>query len=227
MEVVQQSRIQRIIAERMVESHTTIPDFTMRVDVDMEAAVALRAQLKALVGDGPAPSINDMVVKASALALREIPKANSGLRDGRIEQYSRVNVGIAVATSDAIVVPVISDADRRSLDDIGVEGRRLASAVRAGAIAPEDLSDGTFTVSNLGMYGIHAFTAVINPPQAAILAVGALRQEAVVREGEIRVGTLMSLTLTGDHRILNGVDGAELLVAIASRLESPLRIALG
>jgi pyruvate dehydrogenase E2 component (dihydrolipoamide acetyltransferase) len=225
--VVEPSRVQRVVAERMAESRATIPDFTMRVDVDRALAESAREQLLRLAGGAAAPSLNDMVVKAAALALREVPWANGRFREGRIEQYERVNVGIAVAAPDGLLVPVIRDADRRSLGDLAEESRRLAAAARAGAVAPEDLEGGTFTVSNLGMFGIRSFTAIINPPQAAILAVGMVRDEAVVRDGEIRPGRRMSLTLSGDHRILNGVDGARLLGAIRGRLEEPLRLALG
>ncbi len=220
------TRLQRTVARRMAESKATAPDFVLTVEVDMEEAVALRAQLKAVAGDGPAPSFNDLVIKASALALKDFPRANGAYRDGQFELYSRVNVGVAVAGQDALVVPTVFDADQKSLGVIAAESRALAERVREGKITPPELSGGTFTVSNLGMFGIRRFVAVINPPQAAILAVGELTPRPVVRDGEVVVRALMDITLTCDHRILYGADAAQFLGAIREYLESPLRLVL-
>jgi pyruvate dehydrogenase E2 component (dihydrolipoamide acetyltransferase) len=193
----------------------------------MEEAVDLRKRLKAAAGEGQSvPSFNDFVVKASALALVDFPRANGAYRDGKFELYSRVNVGIAVAGQDALVVPTVFDADSKSLGQISKESRALAERVRAGAITPPELSSGTFTVSNLGMFGIQSFVAVINPPQAAILAVGAMQPTPVVRDGEVVVRNIMRLTLACDHRILYGADAAEFLARIRERLENPLQLAL-
>jgi pyruvate dehydrogenase E2 component (dihydrolipoamide acetyltransferase) len=194
----------------------------------MEAAVELRKQLKVAAQDGQAaaPSFNDFVIKASALALRDFPRANGAYRDGRFELYGRVNVGVAVAGQDALVVPTLFDADRKSLGQIAREARAVAERVRAGAITPPELSSGTFTVSNLGMYGISSFTAVINPPQAAILAVGAMEPRPVAIDGEVQVRNRMTLTLACDHRILYGADAAQFLSRIRERLEQPLLLAL-
>ncbi|MEA2137377.1 MAG: hypothetical protein QOG56_527, partial [Solirubrobacteraceae bacterium] len=221
--VVKLTRVQQVIARRMAESKATVPEFTLRSELDMEACVALRAQLKALGGE--VPSYNDMVVKASALALREFPRANGSYRDGSFELHSRVNVGVAVAATDALVVPTIFDADRKSLREIARESRALAERVRAGTVTPPELSGGTFTVSNLGMYGVTDFTAVINPPQAAILAVGALAPRAVVRDGELVVRHTMGVTLACDHRILYGADAAQFLARIRELLEQSLALA--
>jgi pyruvate dehydrogenase E2 component (dihydrolipoamide acetyltransferase) len=210
----------------MAESKATAPEFVISADVDMTAAVAFRAQLKALVTDGPAPSFNDLVIKASALALRDVPRANGAYRDGRFELYGRVNVGVAVAGQDALVVPTVFDADTKGLGAIAAEARRLAERVREGTITPPELSAGTFTVSNLGMYGIRRFTAVINPPQAAILAVGELAERPVVRDGALAIAPTMELTLSCDHRILYGADAAQFLARIRAYLEEPLRLAL-
>ncbi|HZH24529.1 MAG TPA: dihydrolipoamide acetyltransferase family protein [Solirubrobacteraceae bacterium] len=220
------SRLQQTIARRMAESKATAPEFVVTCEVDMHAAVEFREQLKAAAGDAPAPSFNDLVVKASALALTEFPRANGAYRDGRFELYSRVNVGIAVAGQDALVVPTIFDADSKSLGQIARDARSLAERVREGQITPPELSSGTFTVSNLGMFGIKRFTAVINPPQAAILAVGELTERPVVREGEVTVRPIMELTLTCDHRILYGAEAAQFLGRIRTRLENPLSLAL-
>jgi pyruvate dehydrogenase E2 component (dihydrolipoamide acetyltransferase) len=220
------SRLQQTIARRMAESKATAPEFILTVEVDMEEAVAFRKQLKAAAGENPAPSFNDFVVKASALALREFPRANGAYRDGRFELYSRINVGIAVAAQDALIVPTIFDADRKSLGEISRDARALAGKVRDGKITPPELSSGTFSVSNLGMFGIKRFTAVINPPQAAILAVGEMSPRPVVRDGEVQVRAIMELTITCDHRILYGADAAEFLGRIRERLENPLSLAL-
>jgi pyruvate dehydrogenase E2 component (dihydrolipoamide acetyltransferase) len=221
------SRLQGVIARRMAESKATIPDFVIRMDVDMEGCVALRGQIKERLGpDVTVPSYNDMVVKACALALREFPRANGAYRDGRFELYSRVNVGVAVAGQDALVVPTVFDADRRSLGDIARETRELAGKVRDGKIRPPELSGGTFTVSNLGMYGVTGFTAVINPPQAAILAVGAMGEAPVVVDGRVVVRHRMEISLSCDHRILYGADAAQFLARIRELLEEPLALVL-
>ena len=221
------TRLQQTVARRMAESKATAPDFVLNVDVDMEEAVDLRKRLKAAAAEGqPVPSFNDFVVKAAALALVDFPRANGAYRDGKFELYSRVNVGVAVAGQDALVVPTVFDADSKSLGQISKESRALAERVRAGAITPPELSSGTFTVSNLGMFGIQSFVAVINPPQAAILAVGAMQPTPVVRDGEVVVRNIMRLTLACDHRILYGADAAEFLGRIRERLENPLQLAL-
>ncbi len=220
------TRLQQTIARRMAESKATAPDFVITCEVDMEAAVDFRKQLKAASGEDPAPSFNDFVVKASALALKEFPRANGAYRDGKFELYSRINVGIAVAGQDALIVPTIFDADNKSLGQISRDARALAGRVREGKITPPELSSGTFSVSNLGMFGIKRFTAVINPPQAAILAVGEMTPRAVVHDGEIAVRPVMELTLSCDHRILYGADAAQFLGRIRERLENPLSLAL-
>ncbi len=188
----------------------------------MDAAVAFRAQLKD--AGASAPSFNDLIVKAAAIALRDHPLANGAYRDGRFELYSRVNVGIAVAADHALVVPTIFDADQKSLGTIAGESRRLAARVRAGEVTPSELSGATFTVSNLGMYGMTAITPVINPPQAAILGVGAMRKVVARVDGDIVDRTLMTLTLSCDHRILYGADAAEFLARVRELLERPLHL---
>src|SRR3954470_4776242 len=223
-ETVELTRLQRTVARRMAESKATAPDFVITLEVDMEEAVELRKQLKVAAGDSPAPSFNDFVIKASALALRDFPRANGAYKDGQFELYSRVNVGVAVAGMDALVVPTVFDADRKSLGQIARESRAVAERVRVGQITPPELSGGTFTVSNLGMYGIKRFVAVINPPQAAILAVGELTPRPVVRDGEIVPRHMLELTLSCDHRILYGSDAAEFLARIREYLEQPLRL---
>ena len=193
----------------------------------MGKAVEARAALKGAAKEGDVvPSFNDMIVKACAIALREFPKANGAYRDGRIELYSRVNVGVAVAAPEALVVPTIFDADRKGLRQIAADTRAVAAKVRDGSVTPPELSGGTFTVSNLGMYGVSNFSAVINAPQAAILAVGAITEKPVVRGGEITTAHLLGVTLACDHRILYGAEAAQFLARIRALLEQPLALAL-
>jgi pyruvate dehydrogenase E2 component (dihydrolipoamide acetyltransferase) len=226
-EVVELSKLQQTVSRRMAESKATAPHFYLQAEIDMSRAFEARRRIKAAAKEGDVvPSFNDMVVKASAIALREFPRANGAYRDGRLEQYSRVNVGVAVAARDALVVPTVFDADRKGLREIATETRSLAQRVRDGTVTPPELSGGTFTVSNLGMYGVSNFSAVINPPQAAILSVGAIAERPVVRDGEVSTAHLMGVTLACDHRILYGADGAEFLARIRELLEEPLGLAL-
>jgi pyruvate dehydrogenase E2 component (dihydrolipoamide acetyltransferase) len=226
-EVVELSKLQQTVARRMAESKATAPHFYLETEIDMSAAFRARKRLKEMAGEGePVPTFNDMVVKACAVALRDFPRANGAYRDGRIELYSRVNVGVAVAAQDALVVPTVFDADHKGLRQIAAETRALAQRVREGQITPPELSGGTFTVSNLGMYGVTNFGAVINTPQAGILAVGELKPKAVVRDGEIVPRELMGVTLACDHRILYGADGAQFLARVRALLEEPIGLAL-
>jgi pyruvate dehydrogenase E2 component (dihydrolipoamide acetyltransferase) len=221
------SKTQQVIARRMAESKATAPHFYLEAEIDMSRAVEARARIKAAAGEGEVvPSFNDMVVKACAIALREHPRANGAYRDGRFELYSRVNVGVAVAAEDALIVPTLFDADRKGLRQIASESRTLAGKVRDGQITPPELSGATFTVSNLGMFGIDRFSAVINPPQAAILAVGAIVERPVFRDGEIASAQLMKVDLACDHRILYGAPAAEFLARVRALLEEPLSLAL-
>jgi pyruvate dehydrogenase E2 component (dihydrolipoamide acetyltransferase) len=212
--------VQSIIARRMVESKATMPDFTLTTDVDMTAVVETRSRLKE-TGHDVVPSVNDFVLKACAQTLRRHPRVNGAFRKGTFELYDRIMIGVAVAAEDALVVPVIGDADRKTLSDIARESQRLAEDARSGRLRPADLSGGTFTVSNLGMFGVTAFTAVLNPPQAAILAVGTLEARAVVVDGGLAVRARMTVTLTCDHRILYGADAAAFLRDVRRALEDP------
>jgi pyruvate dehydrogenase E2 component (dihydrolipoamide acetyltransferase) len=226
VQVQELTRLQRTVSRRMAESKATAPDFTLEVEIDMSLAVELRSRLKEMT-DKP-PSFNDMVVRACGLALRDHPRVNGSYKDGRFELYSRINIGVAVAAQDALVVPTVFDADKKSLGEIARTVRDLATKVRDGTITPPELSGGTFTVSNLGMYGIDSFTAVINPPQAALLAVGALKKKPVVDadSGRIVARDMMSATLVSDHRILYGADAAQFLARVRQILEQPLALTL-
>jgi len=227
VETQEPNKLQQTIARRMAESKATAPHFYLTIEIDMGKAVAARAAIKAATREGDVvPSFNDMIVKACAIALREFPKANGAYRDGRFERYSRVNVGIAVAGEEALVVPTIFDADQKGLRQIAADTRAVAAKVRDGSVTPPELSGGTFTVSNLGMYGIDEFDAVINMGQAAILAVGAIRELPAVRDGEIVPAQLMKATLSCDHRVLYGAEGAEFLARVKQLLEEPVSLAL-
>ncbi len=225
--IIQPSRLQAAVSRRMAESKATIPHFQVETEVRMDRAIELRKQLKRIAADEPVPSFTDLIIRAAALALRAHPKANGSYRDGNFELHERINVGIAVAARDALVVPTIFDADQKSLGAIGRESRSLAEKVRSGQITPPELAGGTFTISNLGMFGMTAITPVVNPPQAAILGVGETRP-VLTRgvDGEIEDAALMTLTLSCDHRILYGAEAAEFLSTIRELLDSPLRVAL-
>jgi pyruvate dehydrogenase E2 component (dihydrolipoamide acetyltransferase) len=212
----------------MAEAKATAPEFNLSIDVDMAAAADLRTQLKVVAAgaDIDVPSLNDFVIQAVAQALRRHPRVNGAYRDGTFVLYDHVNVGVAVAAANALLVPVVTDADTRSLGAIAAETRRLAVCARDGALTPPELSGGTFTVSNLGMFGVTHFTAILNAPQAGILAVGSVRQAPVVRDGTLAVGRVMTMTLTCDHRILYGADAASFLADVRDRLENPLRLTL-
>jgi pyruvate dehydrogenase E2 component (dihydrolipoamide acetyltransferase) len=224
VEITELTRLQQNVSRRMAESKATAPDYSLTVDVDMTLAVELRERLSD--AEHP-PSTGDMVIKATANALREHPRVNGAYRDGKFEQYSRVNIGISLAAQGALVVPTIFDADSKSLGQIARDALELTEKVREGKITPPELAGGTFTISNLGTYGIDEFTAVINPPQAAILAVGAVtKRPAVGDNGRVVAREQVRLTLVSDQRILYGADAAEFLARVRELLESPLQLAL-
>ncbi len=220
---VELTSTQKVIARRMAESKATMPDFQVRTEADVTDLLSLRKQMKA-AADG-APSVNDFVVKACGIALREHPIANGAYKDGGFELYGRVNVGVAVAGEGTLVVPTIFDADAQPVTAISQQTRALAARVRDGSVTPPELSGGTFTVSNLGMFGVTSFTAVINPGQAAILAVGAAVERAVSDgSGGFAPRALMDMSLSCDHRILYGADAAQFLARIRALLEQPLAL---
>jgi pyruvate dehydrogenase E2 component (dihydrolipoamide acetyltransferase) len=222
--VEQMSRLQQVIARRMAEAKATVPHFQVQTEVVMDAALGWRAELKRTLAEPP--SINDLIIKVSAVALTRHPHANGSYRDGGFELHEQVNVGVAVAAEGALVVPTVFDADKASLSKIAAETRRLAQRVRSGEVTPPELSGATFTVSNLGMYGMTAITPVINPPQAAILGVGAVRNVLSREDGEIVDRSLLTLTLSCDHRILYGAEASEFLAEIRDLLANPLRLLL-
>jgi pyruvate dehydrogenase E2 component (dihydrolipoamide acetyltransferase) len=210
------SRVQQAVARHMLEA-AAVPTFAVEVEVDMTAAAERRASLE------PKPSVNDLVVKACAVALREHPRVNAAYTEEGFRYATEINIGIAVAAQDALLVPVVRRADGKSLQDIRTETRDLAEKARAGKLTPAELDGGTFTISNLGMHGVRRFEALLNTPQAAILAVGAVEPRPAVGtdDGELVVRPLMSATLVCDHRILYGAEAAVFLGRVRELLENP------
>ncbi|MFY7064957.1 dihydrolipoamide acetyltransferase family protein [Nocardiopsis changdeensis] len=226
-EEVPVGNVRKVIARRLTESKQQVPHFYLRRTIDAEALKTFRGQInEQLASTGAKISFNDLIVKASATALKLHPAVNSSWVDGRLLKHGRINVGVAVAVDAGLVVPVLHDTDKATLSEISSRTRELAGKARDGKLKPQEMSGGTFSVSNLGMFGVDSFSAVINPPEAAILAVGAMRQEAVVVDGEIAVRNRISLELSVDHRAVDGAVGAAFLKDLAEILEEPMRIIL-
>ena len=215
--------VQSAIATRMTESKATMPDFTLTTETEMDAALELRSRLAELEPD-PLPSINDLVLRACAIALRAHPRVNASYADGAIELHGRINIAVAVAAPDALLVPVIADADTKTLVELAAETQTLSARARSSLLTPAEVSGATFTISHLGMYGITQFSAILNPPQAATLAGGAIQRQVALEDGELVSRRRMSLTLTCDHRILYGADAAVFLQTIRTTLEQPLKL---
>lgn len=221
VERIELDRTGQTIARRTAESKATAPHLYVRTEIDMSRAAAVRALFSQAADGDAVPTLNDMVIKAVALALKKHPRANGTYRDGGLELYSRINVGTVVAAGDSFAVPTITDADRKTLGEIAAESSRLASRVRDGQITPPELAGGTFTVSNLGMFGVRSFDPVINGGQAAILGVGEVSERAMVSDGSITVARIMDAGLACDHRILYGAGAAAFLAEIRANLEQP------
>ena len=218
------SQMRKTIARRLSESKNGAPHFYLTIDVDMDNAVAFRAQLNNVL---PAKaSFNDIVIKAVAKALRQHPAINSSWLGDTIRYNNHIHIGMAVAVEDGLLVPVIKFADNKSISDIGAEAKALAQKATTKKLTPAEMEGNTFTISNLGMFGIEQFTAIINPPDACILAVGAVRQEPVVKDGQVVPGNRMKLTLSSDHRVVDGATGAKFLQTLKQLLEAPLSILL-
>jgi pyruvate dehydrogenase E2 component (dihydrolipoamide acetyltransferase) len=212
------STLRRIVAERMTESKQTAPHFYLSVDVDMSAAVERRAAWPS-GGVAPKPSHNDLILHVCARALQDFPALNASFSGNGIRLYRDIHVGFAVALDDGLVVPVIHNADRLTLAELAEQSRQLISKARSKKLVPLDYERGTFTVSNLGMYGIDSFVAIINPPQAAILAAGQIQERVVARSGMFAIRPMLTLTLSADHRAIDGAIGARFLQRIKRDLE--------
>ena len=221
--------IRRVIAKRMVESKTTIPHFYITSEIDMGAAVALREQLNSYDDTLVKISLNDMVVKASAIALKKVPAANAAFKDDKIQPGNGVHVGIAVALEDGLIVPVVRDADTLPLRKLAAAGKDLIKKARDKKLAPQEYSGGTFTVSNLGSFDVENFIAIIDPAQGAILAVSSIvKKPVVLADGvSIGVGQRMNVTFSGDHRVMDGAVGAHFLQELKRVLQNPLSLLEG
>ncbi len=221
------SRIRRTTGRRMTESKQLVPHFYVSTDVNMAAAAAFRAQVNAQVADDASKiSFNDLIVKACAVALREFPNLNTSLEGDQLQDHANIDINIAVAIEGGLIAPFIPDADQKSLGAVARMAKDLVGRARNGGLKPEEYQGGTFTVSNLGMYDVEEFIAIINPPQAAILAVGSIKELPVVQDGQITVGQRMMITLSADHRVTDGAEVARFLQAVKRSLENPMVLAL-
>ena len=216
------SMIRKTIAKRLSQSIGPIPTFYLTTEIDMERATDLREQFKTLYGDTIKVSFNDLVVKAVGLALAKHPACNAWWQDDKIRYWNEVHIGMAVAVKDGLITPVIRNADLKALRDIGAESRELAARARDRKLKPEEYTGSTFSISNLGMFDIEHFTAVINPPEAAILAIGSIAQVAAVVNGQVVARRRMRVTMSCDHRVIDGATGAEFLKTLKLLLENPV-----
>jgi len=219
------NNMRKVIAKRLCESKQTVPHFYLSVETKLDKLLAIRSEMNnATDKDKPAYklSVNDFVIKASAMALKAVPLANASWSDEAILQYNNIDISVAVAIDGGLITPIIKNADQKSLATISNEMKDLAKRAREGKLAPHEFQGGGFSISNLGMYGIKQFNAIINPPQSCILAIGAGEEKAVVEKGEIKISNVMSVTLSCDHRVVDGAIGAELLKAFKNYIENPL-----
>lgn len=221
------SSMRRTIARRLTESKQTVPHYYLTIDVDIGPLADARRSMNAeLESQGAKVSLNDLIIKAAAVALRRVPEVNASWRDKEIHYHQVVDISVAVAIEEGLVTPVVRDADRKGVAEIASEVRDLAERAREKRLQPEEMTDGTFSISNLGMFGIEEFSAVINPPEGAILAVGTLREEPVVVEAAIVPGRRMRFTMSCDHRVIDGATGARFMAAFKRIVESPLNMLL-
>ncbi|MEC9141950.1 MAG: pyruvate dehydrogenase complex dihydrolipoamide acetyltransferase [Pseudomonadota bacterium] len=216
------SQMRRIIASRLQESKQTAPHFYLTVDCEIDALLAARRQMNDQAPEGVKISVNDLVIRAAAMALIKVPKANASWEGENTRLFTHADIAMAVAVDGGLVTPVIWAAEKKGLAEIASVSRDLATRARDGKLAPEEFTGGSFTISNLGMYGVREFAAVINPPQGAILAVGAGEQRPVVKDGQLAVATVMTVTLSADHRVVDGAVGAEWLQAFKGYVEAPV-----
>jgi len=228
IEVEEPTRQQATIARRMTQSKQTVPHFYVTVEARVDEAVRLRQQLKETVPGADKVTMTDMLVRACALALRKFPEVNASWNEGRFERKRSINIGLAVPPPPekgmGLMVPVVHDADRKDLVEISIESRQVIERARSGKPQPGDLEGGTFSISNLGMYGVDEFNAIINPPESGILAVGAIKDAAVVEDGSLAVGKVMRMTLSVDHRVFYGQQAALFMAEVKRLLENPVAL---
>jgi pyruvate dehydrogenase E2 component (dihydrolipoamide acetyltransferase) len=215
------TRIRQTIGKRMTDSKQQAPHFYVTVDVAMDEALRVRTQLNTAADEPHKISVNDLVLRATALALRAFPNLNAALIHGQIRRYRRINLAIAIALPEGLIAPVLHDVDRTGLAEIAAAAKSLGERARSGRLRPEDYDGGTFTISNLGMFDVESFVAIINPPHAAILAVGGAQPRPVVRNGQLAIGTTMKLTVSADHRVSDGAEAARFLGEVKRLLENP------
>ena len=220
------SQMRKIIAARLQESKATAPHFYLTVDCEIDTLLESRRQMNDRAPEGVKISVNDLIIRAAAMALIKVPKANASWEGDNTRLFSHADIAMAVAVDGGLVTPVIWAAEQKGLAEIAAISRDLATRARDGKLAPEEFSGGSFTISNLGMYGVREFAAVINPPQGAILAVGAGEQRPVVHDGQLAVATVMTVTLSADHRVVDGAVGAEWLQAFKGYIEAPVTMLL-
>ncbi|TMG26836.1 MAG: 2-oxo acid dehydrogenase subunit E2 [Chloroflexi bacterium] len=226
VEVIEPTRMQATIAKRMAEAKATVPNFNVTVEARVDEAVKLRQQLKESVPGAEKVTMTDMLMRACALALRRFPEVNSSWVDGRFQRKRSINIGLAVPPSQGLglLVPVVHDVDRKDLVQISIESRQVIERARSGRPGEHDLSGATFSISNLGMYGVDEFVAIINPPESAILAVGAIKDVAVVEDGRIVPGKVMRMTLSVDHRVFYGQTAAQFMAEVKRLIENPVTL---
>ncbi len=220
------TRLRQAIGRRMTESKTTVPHFYVTTEIDMAPALALRKQINAALPEGEKVTVNDMIVKAAALALRDFPNLNASYNGATLIRHNRINVGSAVAVEGGLLTVVQKNTDLAPLAQVARENRAIIGRARAGKIKPEDVDGGTFTVSNLGAFDVDHFIAIINPPDAAILAIGSAKQVPVAVDGQLTIGTRMKATISADHRVTDGAEAAQYMQAFKAILEEPLRLLL-
>jgi len=223
-EEITPTKLRQTIAKRMVASKQTVPHFYVTSEIDMAEAMALRAKLNALVDEAGKISVNDMVLKAAAVALTHFPGINASFGENVIVRHGTVNMGIAVALEQGLITVVVADADRKPLAQIAREAKDIVNRAKNGKARSEEMQGSTFTVSNLGMFDVDEFVAIINPPEAAILAVGSVRDVPVVKNGQIVPGKTMKVTISADHRVTDGAEAAKFLQEVKKNLEEPLRL---
>ena len=221
------NRMRKTIARRMAESKTTAPHFYVTVEINMDDAMKMREQLNSVAPEGERISVSDLVVAAAARTLVRFPALNASYREDNLEMHPQVNIGIAVALEDGLIPPVLRDADKKPLKRIAAESRALADRARTNKLRSDDLGGGTFTVSNLGMFDVDEFIAIINPPEAAILAVGAVTRRPVAAAGEVRIASLMKTTLSVDHRVADGAQAGRFMQEFKKLLENPVTLLTG
>ncbi|MCB8961989.1 MAG: 2-oxo acid dehydrogenase subunit E2 [Ardenticatenales bacterium] len=221
-EEVKTSRLRQAIARRMTESKVTVPHFYVTTEIDMAAAMALRKQVNEMLPPEKKVSVNDIIVKAAGVALREFPNLNASFNGSTIVRHGRINVGSAVAVEGGLLTVVQKDTDVAPLSKVAADNRAMIARARDGKIHPDDVDGGTFTVSNLGIFDVDHFIAIINPPEAAILAIGSVQEKAVVVNGELTIGLRMKATISADHRVSDGAEAAQFMQRLKGLLETPL-----